>query len=104
MRSKGFDYSLPGVNLVTMVTHQRECLFGGVLDGEMWVNQLGNIVERAWMDLLIHYPNVTMESFVVMPNHVHVIVEIKAGDDDYRRGGSQTHPYKDGSFTGGPRW
>jgi len=94
MRLKGYDYSLPGAYFITLVTHQRECLFGEVVDGEMQVNQLGKIVEFAWMDLPAHYPQVTLEAFVIMPNHVHGIVVIKAGDDDYRRGGSETHPHK----------
>ena len=90
MRLKGFDYSLPGAYFITVITHQRECLFGEVVDGEMRVNQFGNIVERTWMDLPTHYPQVTLEAFVVMPNHVHGIVVI----NDFSRGGSETLPYK----------
>ena len=42
------------------------------------------------MDLPTHYPQVTLEAFVVMPNHMHGIVVI----NDLSRGGSETHPYK----------
>ena len=72
-----------------MVTQLRECLFGEVVDSEMQLNQFGIIVERAWMDLPSHYPQVTLEAFVVMPNHVHGIVVINEC-----RGGSHTRPYR----------
>ena len=111
IRLKGFDYSLPGAYSITVVTHQRECLFGEVVDGEMLVNQFGKIVERTWMDLPTHYPQVTLEAFVVMPNHVHGIViinDLRGGsllngdlkvNNSMENGESlpdinQTHPYK----------
>ena len=89
MRLQGYDYTFPGAYFVTMVTQLRECLFGKVVDSEMQVNQFGLIVEHAWMDLPSHYPQVTLEAFVVMPNHVHGIVVINEC-----RGGSQTRPYR----------
>lgn len=89
MRLQGYDYTFPGAYFVTMVTQLRECLFGEVVDSEMQVNQFGIIVDQAWMDLPSHYPQVTLEVFVVMPNHVHGIVVINEC-----RGGSQTRPYR----------
>jgi putative transposase len=86
MRLEGYDYSLPGAYFITLVTYNRECLFGEVANGEMQVNQYGKIVQRAWMDLPFHYPQVSLDTFVVMPNHVHGIVII----NDYGRGGSPT--------------
>jgi putative transposase len=88
-RLDGYDYSLPGAYFITLATHHRECLFGVVVDGEMRMNQFGKIVECAWTDLPSHYPQVRLDAFVVMPNHVHGIVVINDC-----RGGSQTHPYK----------
>ena len=89
MRLEGYDYTLPGAYFITLVTQHRECLFGEVVGGEMRINQFGKIVERAWLDLLFHYPHIIQEAFVIMPNHVHGIIDIKAS-----RGGSETLPYK----------
>ena len=65
----------------------------------MRVNQYGKIAHRAWMDLPSHYPQVTLDAFIVMPNHVHGIVLINEMDEvDRGRGGSQTCPYESGGL------
>src|SRR4030043_1181769 len=93
IRLKGYDYSIPGAYFITIVTHLQVSLFGEVVVGEMRVNQYGKIAHRAWMDLPSHYPQVTLDAFIVMPNHVHGIVLINEMDEvDRGRGGSQTLP------------
>jgi REP element-mobilizing transposase RayT len=77
MRLHGYDYSLAGAYFITIVTHDRESLFGEVVDDEMRMNQYGKIVEHIWMDLPSHYPQITLDTFVVMPNHVHGILIIQ---------------------------
>ena len=74
IRLLGYDYSQPGAYFVTMVTYQRECLFGDVVDGEMQLNENGEIVEIAWRDLQNHYPHVELGTYVIMPNHFHGII------------------------------
>ncbi|GBD27454.1 hypothetical protein HRbin30_02801 [bacterium HR30] len=74
IRLKGYDYSQDGAYFVTIVTQDRACLFGQVVDGEMRLNELGTIVWATWHDLPRHYPNVDLDAFVVMPNHVHGII------------------------------
>jgi len=74
IRLQGYDYAQPGAYFVTIVTHNHECLFGDVVDGEMRLNPLGNIVGTCWHDLPNHYPHVQLDAFVIMPNHVHGII------------------------------
>jgi putative transposase len=38
-RLKGYDYSKAGAYFITICTHQRQCLFGEIIDGEMKLNQ-----------------------------------------------------------------
>jgi putative transposase len=45
IRIKDYDYSQAGAYFVTICTHNRECLFGEVADGEMRLNDLGEIVK-----------------------------------------------------------
>ncbi len=40
----------------------------------MKVNRFGEIVQRTWMDLPRHYPYISLDWFVIMPNHVHAII------------------------------
>ena len=80
VRLKAYDYSQVGGYYVTIVTLWRDCLFGEVVDGGMQVNVLGKIVKECWSDIPIHFPNVTTDVFVVMPNHVHGILCIHEKD------------------------
>jgi putative transposase len=93
IRLKGYDYSQPGAYFITLVTHGRDCIFGEVIEGDMVLNWYGKTVHRDWMDLPHHYPFVTLDAFIVMPNHVHAIVVLRT--DDVGRGGStQAHNSK----------
>src|SRR5207249_1551313 len=90
IRLKGYDYSQPGLYFVTICAFARKCLFGTVVDGVMRVNEAGNIIDECWDDLPNHYPNVELDEFGVMPNHVHGIVALV----EPAAGGSETPPTK----------
>lgn len=80
IRLKGYDYSQPGAYFVTLVTHERKCLFGKIEDGEVRLNDVGRMVEEAWIEVPNHYPGVECDTFLIMPNHIHaVIVLVGAG-------------------------
>ena len=76
IRLKGYDYTQPGAYFITICTQGRECLFGEIIDGEMHLNEAGQIVVQTWQDLPNHISNVQLDAFVVMPNHVHGIIII----------------------------
>jgi len=76
VRLSEFDYSQPGANFVTIVTQERKKLFGEVVDGEMILNEVGSMVKEVWEVIPDHSPNVDLGVFVVMPNHVHGIINI----------------------------
>ena len=76
IRLKGYDYASEGAYYVTIVTYERECLFGEIIDNEMYLSTYGEIVQKWWNELHIHFPNVEMGAFVIMPNHVHGIIFI----------------------------
>jgi len=61
---------------VTICTKDRQQRFGEIVNGEMRRNDLAAIVQSCWNDLPNHYPNVGLDAFVVMPNHVHGIIII----------------------------
>jgi len=76
IRLKGYDYTQAGAYLVTICTQGRICLFGEIVDGEMRLNDAGEIVAWTWHDLPNYISNVQLDAFVVMPNHVHGIIII----------------------------
>ena len=71
IRLKGYDYSSEGAYYVTIVIQGRECLFGEIVDGEMYINEYGEVVQKWWNEIPIHFPNIELGAFVIMPNHVH---------------------------------
>ena len=82
IRLPAYDYAQAGAYFVTIVTKDRMCLFGEIVDREMLPNHFGRIVQSTWNDLPEHYPGVECDSFVVMPNHVHGIIELADGSAD----------------------
>jgi REP element-mobilizing transposase RayT len=76
IRLRGYDYARPGSYFVTACTHQRELLLGEVIDGQMHRNALGDIVHAEWYATERVRPKVRLDAFVVMPNHLHGILEI----------------------------
>jgi putative transposase len=76
IRLKEHDYAQPGAYFVTICTRERESPFGHVVNGEMRLNDAGEIARRCWEDIPHHFPLVGLDAFVVMPNHVHGIIVI----------------------------
>ena len=75
-RLKGFDYSTNNLYFVTSCVQDRICCFGEITDGTMYLNTFGKIVKSQWIWLARQYPYVKLHAFIVMPNHVHGIIEI----------------------------
>jgi putative transposase len=81
IRLKGYDYAQPGGYFVTIVTNQRECLFGEIIDKEMRLNPYGRVVEECWGSICEHFQNVELGAFIVMPNHIHGIIFIRGAGE-----------------------
>ena len=79
-RLKGWDYAADGWYFVTICTRGRECFFGKIVDQRMRLSKIGDIALRFWEDIPNHSVNAGLDAFVIMPNHLHGIVTIKAPD------------------------
>jgi putative transposase len=76
IRLKDYDYSQAGAYFVTICTYNKECIFGKVTNGEMVINEYGKVVEQEWLRTAEIRPNVELDEFIIMPNHMHSIVTI----------------------------
>ena len=76
IRLKGYDYSQAGLYFITICIKNRECLFGNITNGEMNLNDAGQMVENEWMKLPQRFQNIKLHEYIVMPNHFHAILEI----------------------------
>jgi putative transposase len=78
IRLKGYDYSQAGAYFITICCHNREYRFGKIADGEMRLNDAGKIANDCWLQK--HFPNAILHEHIVMPNHVHGIIELSQND------------------------
>lgn len=76
VRLRGYDYRSTGWYFVTIVSYHHECIFGDVIDGNAVLNECGRIVDEEWQRTSTLRPNVDIDEWIVMPNHVHGIVII----------------------------
>lgn len=77
IRLKGYDYSKEGVYHITVATVNRECMFGNIINGEMFLNDSGDIIQQEWTKTPVIRPNIRLDEFVIMPNHIHGIIIIE---------------------------
>ena len=97
IRLTGYDYASTGAYFVTICTHNRECLFGEITDGAMCTNSLGQIVSSEWLLTDALRREITLDAYVVMPNHFHAIVVTTAPT-----GRSSGHPASGGAHSRAP--
>ncbi len=78
LRLKGYDYSQAGAYFITIVSQDRACLFGEVVNGEMRLNEFGEFVRDEWFQSAQIRQEIQLnpDEFVVMPNHIHGVVWI----------------------------
>jgi REP element-mobilizing transposase RayT len=68
IRLKGFDYSQPGAYFVTICLQGREPYFE--------IPEVHQIVEVIWKALPQRFPTIELDEFIVMPDHIHFILNL----------------------------
>lgn len=76
IRLKGYDYSQAGLYFITICTQNRACLFGNITNGNMILNLFGKIAYTEWKKTEEIRDNCRIHESIVMPNHIHGIIEI----------------------------
>jgi len=76
IRLPQFDYAQAGYYFITICTKNRQPWFGEIRNGMMCVNEVGTTAYNCWYAIPNHFPHVSIDTFVVMPDHVHGIVKI----------------------------
>ncbi len=102
-RLENYDYSSPGAYFVTICANGRSYLFGEILEDEMKLNAAGEMVREEIQALPTRFERLEVDEFVVMPNHLHVILvlrEEEIGLGDEGRANTAVRPYgQDGDTT-----
>ena len=78
IRLQGYDYSQAGAYFVTICTQGKECLFGGMENGAVALNEYGCVVRDEWLKTAEIRAEIQAGEFVMMPNHFHGILIVGA--------------------------
>jgi REP element-mobilizing transposase RayT len=95
IRLKGFDYSRQGLYFITICTQEKECLFGDIgihLPGVISLNKAGEMTTKWYDKLPEKYPDKICHEMIVMPNHIHFIIENMGNNGETGNvDGAETH-------------
>ncbi len=75
IRLKGYDYAKAGMYFITICCQDRACRFGKIENGEMQLNDAGRMIKKWYYELENKYPDKRCHEIIVMPNHIHCIIE-----------------------------
>ena len=82
-RLKYYDYSNVGWYYVTICTKDHQRYFGKIKKDKMILNEVGNIVDKYFQEIPDHFPNVELDEYIIMPNHIHgIIINNTVGDEN----------------------
>ena len=79
-RLENFDYSTNGAYFITICTHEKKCLLSKIVGEGLCalpkniLTPIGIEIKKAIEFVNDNYTGVTIEKFVIMPNHIHLIV------------------------------
>ena len=82
-RLQSYDYSTPGAYFITICSHEKRCLFGRIppnaegAEAGILLSSIGEIAKDCLLDVPSHYTNVSVDHWVIMPNHVHILIQIR---------------------------
>lgn len=105
IRLRDFNYSTAGAYFVTICAWNRECLFGEIVDGAALLNCFGDVVHEEWLRSEVVREIVSLDAFVIMPNHFHGIILLSDGiclttGNPLKKGDPPGRPYDDNRDVG----
>lgn len=84
IRLKDYDYTTPGAYFITICTYRREHILWENREGHILLSQFGLIARNCWLEMSVRYPNLRLDEFCIMPDHIHGIIQL-TGDDPKNR-------------------
>jgi len=80
VRLKDYDYSQLGLYFVTICCQDKTCFFGLIENHEMKLNDEGKMIQKWYYELENKFPDIKCHEMIVMPNHIHFIIENVGAD------------------------
>ncbi|MFH1245847.1 MAG: transposase, partial [Candidatus Omnitrophota bacterium] len=74
-----YDYSTPGQYFLTICIEDRQQILGAVENDKMILNDTGKIADFSWREIINHFTGIELDQHIIMPNHIHGIINIIVG-------------------------
>lgn len=87
-RKVGWDYSKSGIYFITICSLNKGKLFGKIVDEKMILNKRGEIAQEEILKTIEIRKNININAWVVMPNHVHLLIKLRDQVVETPRGAS----------------
>ena len=95
LRLEAYDYSQPGYYFITICTRERkqealcsiEPAVGAIINRppRISLTPLGRIVDETIRAIPDHYPGILVDQYIIMPDHVHLILSFRNIGPDGRQ-------------------
>ena len=88
MRYKNYDYTADGYYFLTLCIKDRQKILSEIIynesDGKAVVrlSEIGKIVERYQLNLPNWYEDISIENYVIMPDHIHIFIGISNWNEE----------------------
>ena len=80
IRIPEYDYSTPNSYFITICTNKRQCILSKICDNSNnYLLDFGKIIDRHIKKCKEKYEDISIDNYVIMPNHIHLIITIKQG-------------------------
>ena len=85
IRLKDYDYSQNGMYFITICTQKRDCILSniiannvgaGLVSAQIKLTEIGSSINNIYLNLENEFENIKLHDFIIMPNHIHGIIEI----------------------------
>jgi len=80
-RLNNWNYSTPGFYFITIKTLNDNNFFGKIINNKMELSAIGEIANQCLIDISKHFLNITLDEYIVMPNHVHILILVETPDN-----------------------
>jgi putative transposase len=74
IRLRDYDYTTHAAYFITLCAHERAPLFGAILNHVVHLSPIGELIQKLWIATPDIRLGVTLDAFVIMPNHFHAII------------------------------
>jgi len=76
IRLQDWNYAWPAMYYVTICTKDRACCLGEIKDEQVYLSEIGKVAFECWLEIMNHFDFVELDDWIIMPNHLHGVVEV----------------------------